>query len=176
MAEFFKTLFNPYHKHWLDQKKRSSMQDLLANFANTFFGQLMNEMTKPLMQDFLSILMAVVHSHRHNKKEESKLISGRIDFDIVRDTMYKYSKKAQEKFFQVPVLSYLFAWFSLNSQAQLFIEEKFGDKGPEYLERMRAELSELRNEAVTWLGKLVIHKSDQKSELLLKHLNYISSQ
>ena len=99
MSEFFKTLFNPYHKLWLEQKKKSAMQGLLADFAQTHFGQLMAEMTVPMVQDFMSVLMAVVHSHRHNKKEESKLIDGHIDFDIVRDTMYKYSKKVQEKFF-----------------------------------------------------------------------------
>jgi hypothetical protein len=98
MAEFFKTLFNPYHKAWLDQKKKSPMQSLLSDFAHTHFESLLPNMNKPMSQDFMTWLMAVVHSHRHNKKEEAKLM-GHIDFDLVRDTMYKYSKRVQEKFF-----------------------------------------------------------------------------
>lgn len=47
--------------------------------------------------------MAVVHSHRHNKEETSEIITNatsssddpaNIDFSLVRDTMYKYSKNA----------------------------------------------------------------------------------
>lgn len=37
--------------------------------------------------------MAVVHSHRHNK-EDAFLAESQVDFTLVRDTMYKYSKKA----------------------------------------------------------------------------------
>jgi hypothetical protein len=32
-----------------------------------------------------------------------------VDFVLVRDTMYKYSKKAEERFFQNPCMAYLFA-------------------------------------------------------------------
>jgi hypothetical protein len=38
------------------------------------------------------MLMAVVHSHRHNKEEF--MTESSVDFSLVRDTMYKYSKKA----------------------------------------------------------------------------------
>lgn len=57
------------------------------------------------------MLMAVVHSHRHNK-EDAFLSESSVDFSLVRDTMYKYSKKAQERFFSIPVFAYLFAWFA----------------------------------------------------------------
>jgi hypothetical protein len=45
--------------------------------------------------------MAVVHSHRHNKEETSEVLAAsaaddqaNVDFSLVRDTMYKYSKNA----------------------------------------------------------------------------------
>jgi len=39
------------------------------------------------------MLMVVVHSHRHNK-EDDFISDTPIDFSLVRDTMYKYSKRA----------------------------------------------------------------------------------
>jgi hypothetical protein len=63
--------------------------------------------------------MAVVHSHRHNKEETSEIITtsaaddqANVDFSLVRDTMYKYSKNAQKRFFKNPALAFLFAWFA----------------------------------------------------------------
>jgi hypothetical protein len=63
--------------------------------------------------------MAVVHSHRHNKEETSEIITtsaaddqANVDFSLVRDTMYKYSKNAQKRFFENPALAFLFAWFA----------------------------------------------------------------
>ena len=35
-----------------------------------------------------------------------------VDFTLVRDTMYKYSKKAQERFFKNAFLAFLFIGFS----------------------------------------------------------------
>lgn len=35
-----------------------------------------------------------------------------VDFQIVRDTMYKYSKKAEEKFFLDPCMSFFFIQFA----------------------------------------------------------------
>ena len=48
--------------------------------------------------EFAGMLSLVVLSHRHNKEESiNKCASakkGELDFTIVRDTMYKYSKKS----------------------------------------------------------------------------------
>ena len=33
MAEFYKWLFQPFQKVWLDQKKRGAMHNLLQSFA-----------------------------------------------------------------------------------------------------------------------------------------------
>ena len=46
--------------------------------------------------EFTAMLSLVVLSHRHNKEESitKKKEKSELDFTIVRDTMYKYSKKA----------------------------------------------------------------------------------
>jgi hypothetical protein len=35
-----------------------------------------------------------------------------VDFLLVRDTMYKYSKKAEERFYQNPTMAFLFIQFA----------------------------------------------------------------
>ena len=88
--------------------------------------------------------MAVVHSHRHNKddtrsniqslpepiaNEESSALGANVDFTLVRDTMYKYSKQAQKRFFENPALAFMFAWFATSSEGMNFIQSKYNDKG-----------------------------------------------
>ena len=107
--------------------------------------------------------MGLVHSHRHNKKEEQFIVEKPIDFDVIRDTMYKYSKKAQENFFNIPILCYFFIWFTQSPDCKAFIDEKFGEKGPEYIERMQEELEELKNEAI----KSLIKRTDANSVSLI---------
>ena len=134
-------LFHPYQKEWVDQRKKPDMSKLLIVFANKYFGSLLAALpSQAQRQEFLSVLMSVVHSHRHNKKEETAIVRRPIDFDVVRDTMYKYSKKAQQKFFADVQLSFLFLWFLDSPASDDLLQEKFGDKGQDYLARMRQEL------------------------------------
>ena len=96
------------------------------------------------------MLMAVVHSHRHNKDEVAA--EHEVNFGLVRDTMYKYSKHAQRRFFESPALAFLFAWFASNGAALQFTETKYLDKGPEYLDRIRSEIDALRGQALELLA------------------------
>ena len=67
----------------------------------------------------------IVFSHRYSKGDKfileseacanSQMMSP-IDFTIIRDTMYKYSKKAQDRYFSFPIESFLFAAFSLSDE------------------------------------------------------------
>lgn len=55
--------------------------------------------TKQLLQ-FTSSILSIVLSHHHQKEDIKRIVDGTsVDFKLVRDTMYKYSKKAEEKFF-----------------------------------------------------------------------------
>lgn len=114
--------------------------------------------------------MVVVHSHRHNK-EDAFISEVPIDFSLVRDTMYKYSKKAQERFFSYPFFAFLFAWFAQSPEGIQFTYSKFAEKGQEYFHRMKKEIDELRDEAVVWIKKFNCPKGDQKTQILLKHLS-----
>ena len=107
----------------------------------------MSKLTEDSQTDFVNMLMAVVHSHRHNK-EDMFLSENNVDFSIVRDTMYKYSKKAQERFFGVPFFAFLFTWFADSQEGIKFTFTKFSPKGPEYFMRIKAEINELRDEAM----------------------------
>jgi hypothetical protein len=69
--------------------------------------------------------MVFLFSHRHTKadqfivetrqrmdelKAESPFLY--MDFSVVRDVMYRYSKKAQERFFSFPIETYFFVKFA----------------------------------------------------------------
>lgn len=84
--------------------------------------------------------------------------------------MYKYSKKAQERFFSVPVFAYLFAWFAHSPEGIKFTQAKFEHKGDEYYNRMKIEIEELKNEAIDWLRNQDLNKTDPKCSVLLAHL------
>lgn len=100
------------------------------------------------------MLMVVVHSHRHNK-DDPFIAELKIDFSLVRDTMYKYSKKAQERFFSYPVFAFLFAWFASSPEGLQFTFEKFRSKGVDYFQKMKSEIEELKEDSMKWLQKMI---------------------
>lgn len=67
--------------------------------------------------------------------------------------MYKYSKKAQEKFFSSPFLSFLFAWFASSQEGIKFTYQKFEKKGHEYYGRIKSEIDELKCESLDLLKR-----------------------
>jgi hypothetical protein len=69
MSEFYKQMFAPFQKQWVDQKKRSSMLQLLHAFASKNFEAIFCKLNEDNQCEFLRMLMAVVHSHRHNKED-----------------------------------------------------------------------------------------------------------
>jgi len=148
MSEFYKLLFAPFQKQWVDQKKKASVPQLLHSFALINFEVIYSKLNSDNQGEFVKMLMAVVHSHRHNKDDEEQ----NVDFTVVRETMYKYSKQAQKRFFERPALSFLFAWFALNADAARFIESKYSDKGQDYLQRIFAEMGELKQQALETLN------------------------
>jgi len=50
-----------------------------------------------------------------------------IDFKIIRDPMYMYSRNAQNKFFEYSTFAFLFAWFEATPQAKIFAAGKFAE-------------------------------------------------
>lgn len=80
-------------------------------------------------------MMMIVFSHRYCKgdlfiNEATQDISNNsIDFSIVRDVMYKYSKKAQDRFFAHPIEAFLFSAFSLSDEGIQFLKSKPDNMG-----------------------------------------------
>ena len=63
--------------------------------------------------------------------------------------MYKYSKKAQDKYFSFPIRAFFFAAFSLSDEGISFLQSKpdvANDR--EKLVRLQSDLAELKNKAI----------------------------
>ena len=74
-------------------------------------------------------MMMIVFSHRYSKgdvfiQEAEAEPDSLVDFTIIRDVMYKYSKKAQDRFFSLPIESFFFAAFSLSDEGLQFLQSK----------------------------------------------------
>lgn len=101
-----------------------------------------------LKEEFVELLKLLVFSHRHNKND-AHLQNPVVDFTIVREPMYKYSRSAQEKYFDYPTFAFLFAWFASSPEAHKFSEDKFSDNNdPRYPTRMFQEINLLASEAL----------------------------
>ena len=171
MAEFYKQLFQPYQKQWVEQKKKSAMANLMQSFAIKNFEHILLQLHPQTQQEFVSMLTVVVHSHRHNKDDDF-ISDNSLDFTLVRDTMYKYSKKAQERFFSYPIFAFLFAWFAQSPQGLQFTYQKFHAKGQEYFLRMKEEIDDLKREALGFLRKATMSGKDEgRWNVLLEQFN-----
>ena len=63
--------------------------------------------------------------------------------------MYKYSKKAQDRYFSYPIEAFWFAAFSLSDEGNTFLRSKPDNQGDEVkLLRLKNDLTDLKNQAV----------------------------
>lgn len=87
-------------------------------------------MTTEQLLSFTSGILSIVLSHHFQKEDIKKIVLGTsVDFKLVRDTMYKYSKKAEEKFFQSPCMAYFFIQFANSPQGKSYIQNKLYRSG-----------------------------------------------
>lgn len=107
--------------------------------------------------------MMILFSHRHTKRDtfieeaqqeasESGCPSLAIDFSVIRDVMYKYSKKAEERYFQCETESFMFAAFALSDEGLDFLKYKpdnYKDQGK--LNRILRDLASLKDQALASL-------------------------
>lgn len=119
MTLYFKTAFKPYFERWKAERKKVSIAQCLADFSLAHFPGLLGVLSDTLRQEFIELLKLLVFSHRHNKNDPF-LQNPVVDFAIVREPMYKYSRNAQEKYFEYPTFSFLFAWFASSPAAHQF--------------------------------------------------------
>ena len=150
MGEFYRHLFNSFTK---GKKISRNYSKYTVNFTEKCFARVLAALpTQSLKADFSANVSIVVHSHRYNNSSLLELSMSsndsrdqsfsEMDFSLVRDVMYKYSKKAQEKFFQVPELCFLYAWFANNPKAMALTKLRLEGKDSlsEYKERIIKEI------------------------------------
>ena len=93
MTLYYKTKYKPFYEQWKSSKKPVSVLVSLRDFVDTEFDGLLKKMTNEAAFEFIELMKLLVFAHRHNKKDEF-LKDRLIDFDIVREPMYKYSRAA----------------------------------------------------------------------------------
>jgi len=59
--------------------------------------------------------------------------------------MYKYSKKAQDRYFSYPIEAFFFAIFALSDEGLHFLQSKPGNNEAEKLKRLHNDLAVLKN-------------------------------
>lgn len=111
MTAYYKQGFQPYFDNWKAVKSEPSVIPSLITYANKEFPGLLNKLgTEKAKSEFIQLLKLLVFAHRHAKNDDH-LIDRLVEFTIVRDPMYKYSREAQKTFFSFATFSFLFAWF-----------------------------------------------------------------
>ena len=72
-------------------------------------------------------MMAFTFAHRFEKDDRfivESMQDGAIDFSVIRDTMYMYSKRAKDCFFAKPIETYLFLRFAQSEEFDRAIEQR----------------------------------------------------
>ena len=116
------------------------MLESLVHFANESFPGLLDSLGEKARFEFIELLKLLVLSHRHNKNDDF-MADPLVDFSIVREPMYKYSKQAQDRFFSLSTYTFLFAWFTEAPEGRNFAVEKFAEnEDARHPERMMAEV------------------------------------
>ena len=105
----------------------------------------------------INSMLMIVFSHRYCKgdvfiKEAINSDEEYMDFSIMRDVMYKYSKKAQDRFFSHPIEAFFFIAFSLSDDGLKFLESKPNiAEDPLKMQRLKHDLDELKKQAIASL-------------------------
>lgn len=72
-----------------------------------------------------SAFLSIVLSHHYQKDEINRIVARtNVDFGMVRDTMHKYSKRAEEKFFKRSCMAFFFIQFAWSRHGKAYIESK----------------------------------------------------
>lgn len=106
--------------------RKLDLFDRAYKFCNDqFLISTEDQMSQKDLIKYTSTILSIVLSHHYQKDEILSMVKDTsVDFQIVRDTMYKYSKKAEEKFFQEPCFAYFFVQFSTSHWGMQYIANK----------------------------------------------------
>lgn len=100
------------------------------------------DMTPYQILEYTSAILSIVLSHHFQKKDIKSMIDGTsVDFILVRDSMYKYSKKAEERLFSNPCFAYFFIQFANCEEGKAYIESKLVKTGFEDNEDLESKIN-----------------------------------
>lgn len=156
-------------------------QDLFEQalyFSENLFGiNAHGALSSELLLEFTSCVLSIVLSHHYQKRDIKSMVNGtQVDFQLVRETMYKYSKKAEDRFFKNPCMAYLFIKFAQSPLAKTQIMNKqpknqqndddedqidLNMKQHEVNERILAEMQHMKQEASKILFKQFLTNVEQ---------------
>lgn len=71
------------------------MTALLHSFANKHFEAIFSKLNEENQREFLKMLMAVVHSHRHNKEDHISTTSSNSSLTAVSNSLIVESQTSQ---------------------------------------------------------------------------------
>lgn len=129
----------------LTSLSRVEMEQVVLDFLNFTFGP---DISAVQAEELGQHAMMILFSHRYTKNDLF-ITQSNIEFDIIRDVMYKYSKKAQDRYFAQPVESFMFAAFALSDEGQAFLKAKPDNvKDSEKLTKMLKDLTRLKDLAI----------------------------
>lgn len=116
-TNFFKEHFKPYFANY--QNETQTLEECLVAFCGDFMPGLLESM--PDHSYFLKILQQIVFCHRSEKGEE--ITRGLpLDFDVLRNPMYRYSKAAVDAFMDAaPELTFVLAWFCQSAKGRAYV-------------------------------------------------------
>lgn len=141
-------------------------------------------MSQKDLYKYVSSILSIVLSHHYQKEDILTMLKDTpVDFSKVRDTMYKYSKKVEEKFFTEPCFAYFFVQFSTSHWGKQYIQNKMskveevteGDKkfknSREMNERLVSEIELMTYEAKQFLVRHYLENIDDSLTFtLLKNI------
>lgn len=104
------------------------------------------------LEEILSCVLSIVLSPLYKKKEIIDATADQsVNFKIVRDTMYKYSRKVQEKFFSSPTFAFMFLKWTDDPLILKNLEEKQVEQDEKTGRRLMSEISNMREDAFNLL-------------------------
>lgn len=177
MTEFYKEKFNKFYSMqmatmkkdnlelWKTHQKQGGlasmskleMDQLVEKFISYTFGKdILKEhlIGKIEIRQLVNSMLMIVFSHRYSKGDKFIIEAEAepdtlVDFTVVRDVMYKYSKKAQDRFFALPIEAFLFSAFALSDEGMVFLMSKPDNiSDPTKLRRLQIDLADLKNQSV----------------------------
>ena len=81
-----------------------------------------------MVSKLVCALSAILFSHRYDKKDQFAIdfegAGRKINFDIIRDVMYKYSKKSQTELLSRPEEALLLMNFACAKEGKAFVLQK----------------------------------------------------